>query len=55
MEAWTELIFRLHRFGHRNTVAKKTGPEIRIELQNVKVVIEEPNRRDRSCTLAIRI
>jgi thymidylate synthase len=26
MEAWSELIFRLFRFGHRNMVAKKSGP-----------------------------
>ena len=42
MEAWTELIFRLYRFGHRNTVAKSSGHETRIELQNVHVVIERP-------------
>ena len=41
MEAYAELIFRLYRFGHRNMVAKKTGLEGRVELQNVKVVIEE--------------
>jgi thymidylate synthase len=42
MEAWTELIFRLVRFGHRNTVAKKSGPEARVELQNIKIIIEQP-------------
>jgi thymidylate synthase len=42
MEAWSELIFRLYRFGHRNVVAKRTGPEGRVELQNVKIVIEDP-------------
>ena len=42
MEAWSELIFRLFRFGHRNIVAKRTGPEGRVELQNIKVVIEHP-------------
>ncbi len=42
MEAWSELIFRLYRFGHRNIVAKRTGPEGRIELQNVKIVVEDP-------------
>jgi hypothetical protein len=36
MEAWSELIFRLFRFGHRNMVAKKSGPEGRVELQNIK-------------------
>jgi len=42
MEAWTELIFRLHRFGHRNMVAKKGALEGRVELQNVKVIVEQP-------------
>jgi len=42
MEAWTELIFRLFRFGHRNMVAKKSGPEGRVELQNIKAIIEKP-------------
>jgi len=42
MEAWSELIFRLVRFGHRNTVAKKSGPESRLELQNLKIIIEQP-------------
>jgi len=42
MECWLELIFRLHRFGHRNVVAKSTGPEGRIELQNFKVVVQNP-------------
>jgi thymidylate synthase len=42
MEAWTELIFRLFRFGHRNIVAKKSGPEGRVELQNIKIVVENP-------------
>ena len=42
MEAWTELIFRLFRFGHRNMVAKKSGPEGRVELQNIKAIIERP-------------
>ncbi len=42
MEAWSELIFRLFRFGHRNIVAKKSGPEGRVELQNVKIVVERP-------------
>jgi len=38
LSAWQELIFRLVRFGHRNQL-KKGG---RLELQNVKVIIEEP-------------
>lgn len=42
MEAWSELIFRLFRFGYRNMVAKKSGPEGRVELQNIKVIIENP-------------
>jgi len=42
MEAWSELIFRLFRFGHRNMVAKKSGPEGRVELQNIKAIIERP-------------
>lgn len=42
MEAWSELIFRLFRFGHRNIVAKKSGPEGRVELQNIKAIIENP-------------
>jgi thymidylate synthase len=42
MEAWSELIFRLVRFGHRNTVAKRSGPESRLELQNLKIIIEQP-------------
>jgi thymidylate synthase len=42
MEAWSEIIFRLFRFGHRNMVAKKSGPEGRVELQNIKAIIENP-------------
>lgn len=42
IDAWKELIFRLYRFGHRNKVQKKTGPEERVELQNLHVVIEDP-------------
>lgn len=38
LEAWRELVFRLVRFGHRNALKKGA----RIELQNVKVVIQEP-------------
>nr|VFK57560.1 MAG: thymidylate synthase [Candidatus Kentron sp. TUN]VFK64485.1 MAG: thymidylate synthase [Candidatus Kentron sp. TUN]VFK65902.1 MAG: thymidylate synthase [Candidatus Kentron sp. TUN] len=38
IEAWKELIFRLVRFGHRNTLRKGE----RYELQNVKVIIEKP-------------
>ena len=41
-EAWREIIFRLHRFGHRNTVMKSSGPESRVELLNVHAVVEEP-------------
>ncbi len=42
MEAWSELIFRLYRFGHRNMVAKKGTVEGRVELQNVKIVVTKP-------------
>ena len=42
MEGWAELIFRLHRFGHRNMVAKKGVQEGRMELQNVKIIIQQP-------------
>lgn len=38
LAAWQELIFRLSRFGHRNQLKKGE----RIELQNTKVIIEEP-------------
>lgn len=38
LEAWLELVFRLVRFGHRTTLKKGS----RIELQNVKVIIQEP-------------
>ncbi|MEY4602695.1 MAG: hypothetical protein RL292_636 [Candidatus Parcubacteria bacterium] len=42
MEAWTELVFRLYRFGHRNKVAKKGALEERVELLDMKVVINDP-------------
>ncbi|HTU47199.1 MAG TPA: thymidylate synthase [Bryobacteraceae bacterium] len=42
VEAWRELIFRLVRFGHRSKLRKGD----KIELQNVKVVIEEPVEED---------
>jgi thymidylate synthase len=42
MEAWSELIFRLYRFGHRNMVAKKGTQEGRVELQNVKIIVSNP-------------
>ena len=42
IEAWRELIFRLVRFGHRSKLRKGE----KIELQNVKVVIEEPIEDD---------
>jgi thymidylate synthase len=38
LEAWEELIFRLVRFGHRSRLKKGE----RIELQNMKVVVERP-------------
>ena len=38
LEAWKELIFRLVRFGHHNKLKKGE----RLELQNVKVIVEQP-------------
>ena len=38
LEAWKELIFCLHRFGHHVNLGPKKGE--RIELQNIKVVVE---------------
>lgn len=38
LEAWKELIFRLVRFGYTNQLRKGR----RVELQNVKVIIETP-------------
>lgn len=49
MEAWSELVFRLYRFGHRNKVFKKTGEEIRVELLNTHVVVEEPLEETDDC------
>jgi thymidylate synthase len=49
MEAWSELIFRLYRFGYRNEVAKKTGKETRIELLNSHVVVTEPFEETSEC------
>ena len=46
MEAWAELVFRLYRFGYRNKVAKKGATEERVELLNVKVVIDNPVEED---------
>jgi thymidylate synthase len=40
LEAWKELIFRLNRFGHFVNLGSKKGE--RIELQNVKVIVEKP-------------
>lgn len=56
LEAWRELIFRLVRFGHRNKVAKRGDAgqrleEERIELQNVKVIVETP-REESAAELA---
>ena len=47
LDAWEELIFRLHRFGHHNKVAKRSQDgkpynQKRIELQNVLIVIQDP-------------
>jgi thymidylate synthase len=38
LDAWQELVFRLVRFGHRHQL-QKGG---RIELQNVKVIVQDP-------------
>ncbi len=46
-EAWRELIFRLYRFGHRTTITKSSGPEQRIELPNVRVVVEDPSEESK--------
>lgn len=40
LEAWKELIFCLNRFGHFTDMGPEKGK--RIELQNVKVVVEKP-------------
>lgn len=40
LQAWKELIFQLVRFGHRNQLKKGE----RIELQNVKVVVDTPQQ-----------
>ncbi len=47
LDAWEELIFRLHRFGRRNKVAKRGAngtyyEQERAELQNVQVNILQP-------------
>lgn len=39
LDAWSALLFRLYRFGHRNQLKKGE----RIELQNVKVVVNNPS------------
>ncbi len=42
LEAWQELIFRLIRFGHRHHLRKGE----RIELQNIKTIVQEPVEED---------
>ncbi len=42
LEAWQELIFRLVRFGYHNQLQKGE----RIELQNVKVIVEAPKEEE---------
>jgi thymidylate synthase len=42
LEAWLELVFVLTRFGRRVQLAKGE----RLELQNLKVVVEEPRREE---------
>lgn len=44
LEAWLEIIFRLLRFGRRVTLKKGE----RLELQNLKVVVEKPKADPRS-------
>lgn len=48
LQAWCRLVARLHRFGHRNFVAKAHGTdsEERIELLDLKAVIMEPQVED---------
>ena len=42
VEAWEEILFRLFRFGHPVRLAKGE----RIELQNVKVIVEHPHEAE---------
>jgi len=42
LEAWVELLFTITRFGRRVTLKKGD----RVELQNVKVVVEEPREEE---------
>jgi thymidylate synthase len=44
-DAWLELLFCLSRFGRRVTLAKGE----RLELQNLKVVVEKPQLEPESC------
>ena len=43
LSAWKELIFKLVRFGYHNTLKKG----VRIELQNVKIVIKNPIKEEK--------
>jgi thymidylate synthase len=51
IEAWLELIFRVARFGRR--VSLKKGD--RLELQNVKVVVEKPEKESPNRLEAINL
>jgi thymidylate synthase len=51
LEAWLELVFLITRFGRRVTLKKGE----RLELQNVKVVVEEPKPEEQSSLLAVNL
>jgi thymidylate synthase len=51
LNAWLELVFLITRFGRR--VILKKGE--RMELQNVKVVVEEPEPEEHSSLLAVHL
>jgi thymidylate synthase len=51
LDAWLELVFLITRFGRRVTLKKGE----RLELQNVKVVVEEPKPEDQSGLLAVNL
>jgi thymidylate synthase len=51
LEAWKELIFLVARFGRRVTLKKGE----RLELQNVKVVVEEPRKEDPEKLLTVNL
>jgi thymidylate synthase len=51
LEAWMDLIFLVTRFGRRVTLRKGD----RLELQNVKVVVEEPRKEEPEKLLAVNL